>query len=97
MKIVRFIFYIVSVLVICEVTGLISLYQKDATVCFVKDQQECPLEEDETREYEEEEDYFVELFSNTVIPGQQISITAPALYFELTEPLHEITVPPPQA
>ncbi len=96
MKIVRLIFYVVSVLVIGEVTEVFSLYKKSTPVCFYSDLGESPLEEDESRVYEEDDDYFIESLTLVLYPIQTISVVTPSLYFELTEPLHEITVPPPQ-
>jgi hypothetical protein len=97
MKIVRLIFYILSVIVICEVTDIISLSQNDVSVCFSSDWEESPVEEDESRELEDDDEYFIESLTPVLYPIRSIPNITPSLFFELTEPLNEITVPPPQA
>jgi len=96
MKIVRLIFHILSVIVICEVTDIISFSQKDVAVSISSDWEENPLEEDESKELEEDDDYFIESFTPVLFPIRTIASVTPSLFFEITEPLQEITVPPPQ-
>ena len=76
-------------------TDIVSLYQKDATISFYAD--ENPLEEDETKEYEEDDEFLFESLMPMPAPIEIVSSETSCLNFELTEALHEITVPPPQS
>jgi hypothetical protein len=96
MKFVRLIFYIVSLLIIGEVTEIISLYKPEVSNYLSSDLEETPLEEDESKELEEDDDYLVDIVAPGLHGLQSVSIVTPSLIFELSEPLNEITVPPPQ-
>lgn len=97
MRLIRIIFYVISILVIGEVTDILSLYREDATISFYSDGNENPLEEDEAKELECDDDYFFESYFHLPVLKETISFITPALFFELTEPVSEITVPPPQS
>lgn len=96
-KLIRAIFYFVSILVIGEVTDIVSLYQKDVTISFYSDDMENPLEEDETKEYEADDELLFDSLIPMPSPIEIVSSETYCLNFELTEALHEISVPPPQS
>ncbi|CAN5443160.1 hypothetical protein BH09BAC3_BH09BAC3_30570 [soil metagenome] len=97
MKVIRIIFYFISILVIGEVTDIVSLYQKEATISFYTDEMENPLEEDETKEYEEDSEFLFGSSMPLPTPIEIVSSETARLDFELTEALQDITVPPPQS
>ena len=78
-------------------TDIVSLYQKQTPISFYADDMENPLEEDETKEYEEDDELLFESLMAIPSPIEIVSSETSCLDFELTEALHEITVPPPQS
>ena len=80
-----------------EVTDIVSLYQKDASISFYANDLENPLEEDETKEYAEDDEFLFESLLPLPAPIEIVSSESSHLDFELTDALHEISVPPPQS
>lgn len=99
MKVRRFVFYLIAILTLCQVLEIQFLFKDRAIICYSSDLPESssPVEEDESREAEDEDD----LFCNSVahLTGVQISTPSslPSPLFQLTEPIQSIPVPPPQA
>ena len=96
MKVLRGLFYVMAILTFCEVMELRLLCQRDSVASFSSDLEEPPLEEDESRELEDGDDLFYPLPTYAIGIVSSTLATTPSLYFDLTEPLHEIILPPPQ-
>lgn len=94
MKTLRAIFYLVAILTLCEVMELRSLCQQNSVICF--DWMETPLEEDEAKEYDDEDEFFFQ--PQTSLSCRSVSTPAvpSSLHFDLSEPFQAIIVPPPQ-
>ena len=97
MKVLRAIFYVLTILTICEVVELRSLSQQNSFIVFSSDWEEPPMEEDESRELEDDDDFFYRLPTFAMSDIISAPAVTPSLYFVLAEPLHEIILPPPQA
>jgi hypothetical protein len=97
MRVGRVAFYIITLIAIGEVTNLSSQFRQDLLAICYADGFENPLEEDESREAEDEEDLIC-LATQTVPtiilnnPGASAQSDA-----HLPEPPQSIIVPPPQA
>ncbi len=96
MRFYKVLFYVITVLTIGEVTTILSQYRQVAAFSFSSDWMEAPLEEDESKEYEDDDDFFC------VLPVSVACVIKPATRLtsssdsDLQEPPYFIIVPPPQ-